>query len=221
MDFEDFFGIRVRKRGREELTHLLIAWFSLAFVFSLGYFVRKGPEAFALFFIVSLMAVGSGFVLHELAHKYTARYFGHWAKFRISQQGLLLTFLFSALTLGQVVFAAPGATVIIPAGAIFGHGLTRRENGIISAAGPITNLLLALFFFLALNLLPSIPASFQNFYAILCSYGIFINVWLAAFNLLPIWVLDGKKIFDWDIRIWAVLTIPSWLLSILIIAGVI
>jgi Zn-dependent protease len=221
MDFEDVFGLRVRRRGREELTHLLIAWISLAFVFSIGYFVRAGPRAFTLFFVISLIAVGSGFILHELAHKYTARYFGHWAEFRISQQGLLLTFLFSALTLGQVVFAAPGATVIIPAGAIFGYGLTRRENGIISAAGPITNLLLALVFFLASNLYTYIPVSFQNFYAILCSYGIFINVWLAAFNLLPIWVLDGKKIFDWDIRIWSLLAIPSWAISILIISGLI
>lgn len=222
MEFEDSISFRIRKRrSNEELTHLVIAWLSLAFVFSIGYFIRAGPRAFALFFIISLIAVGSGFILHELAHKYTARRFGHWAEFRLSPQGLMFTFLFAALSLGQVIFAAPGATLIVPAGAIFGYGLSRRESGIISAAGPITNLVLALVFYILGIFSYIIPQDFLNFYLLLTSYGIFINIWLAAFNLIPLWVLDGKKIFDWDMRIWLLLAIPSWLLAILIISGII
>src|SRR5579875_2093211 len=215
MELEDSISFRIRRRrGNEELTHLIIAWLSLAFVFSIGYFVRIGPRAFAIFFIISMIAVGSGFILHELAHKYMARHFGHWAEFRLSYQGLMFTFLFAALSLGQFVFAAPGATVIIPAGAIFGYGLSRRENGLISAAGPITNLILALIFFVISNFSYLIPSDFYGFYVLLASYGIFINIWLAAFNLIPFWVLDGKKIFDWDKMVWAALAIPSWALSL-------
>lgn len=29
-----------------------------------------------------------------------------------------------------------------------------------------------------------------------------INAWLAAFNMIPVGVLDGKKVFAWDRRVY-------------------
>jgi Zn-dependent protease len=77
-------------------------------------------------------------VLHELAHKFTAMRFGYWAEFRKDNQMLLIAVVLAALA--GVVFAAPGATVV------YGDRIGRRENGLISAAGPATSLALALGF---------------------------------------------------------------------------
>ena len=77
-------------------------------------------------------------MLHELAHKFTAMHYGYWAEFRKDNQMLLIAVVLAALA--GVVFAAPGATVI------YGDRIDKRENGLISAAGPATSLALALVF---------------------------------------------------------------------------
>jgi Zn-dependent protease len=35
--------------------------------------------------------------------------------------------------------------------------------------------------------------------------AVFVNLWLAIFNMLPIPPLDGSKVFSWDKRIWTIL----------------
>jgi len=72
--------------------------------------------------------------------------------------------------------------------------VTRKENGVISAAGPLTNYALALVF-LALEFL--MPAG-----RIIWSSGLSINIWLGLFNMLPFWNFDGKKIWSWNPLIW-------------------
>jgi Peptidase family M50. len=206
-----------RRRSLTETKHILISWFVLSFLFSYRYLILGGVRSFYLFFLISLFTVGLGFVLHELAHKYVARFYGHWAEFRMSIQGLLLAVLFTIISFGLFIFAAPGATVIIPTGGIFGYGISKKENGIISAAGPITNLILAFVFFVAF-----LAGNLYGLYflALLGYYGLFINVWLAAFNLIPLGILDGAKVFSWSIPVWFTLAIPSWAISILFLAGI-
>jgi Zn-dependent protease len=204
--FGDIYSIGGRKYT--ELFHLFIAWLVLTFIFSFRFIISE-PLSFrtlVLFGIFGII-VGTGFVLHELAHKYSAKYYGHFAEFRMSPQGLALALIISIATFGHFIFAAPGATVIIPRGSIFGFGLTRRENGIIAALGPITNLILAGIFYILTFLNIPLLQSIGNI-------GLFVNLWLAAFNLIPIGVLDGAKVLSWNILIWALLTIPSWALVI-------
>ena len=83
---------------------------------------------------VPLLVVGSSFVLHELLHKFTAQRFGFWSEFRANYVTLGLSILFAYVV--HIVFAAPGATMI------YGPNITKRQNGIISAAGPLLNLAL-------------------------------------------------------------------------------
>lgn len=65
----------------------------------------------------------------------------------------------------------------------------RRDAGIISIAGPISNLLLATLLSLILHLLPLPLSLYPLFYAV-----IVLSISLAIFNLVPVYPLDGEKI---------------------------
>ena len=53
----------------------------------------------------------SAFLVHELAHKLLAQYYGSWAEFRAQLYGLLITAI-SALPIMPVKFTAPGAVML-------------------------------------------------------------------------------------------------------------
>ena len=181
---------RISIRERKDLG---IAWFALAIAFSIALIEGIGGGGVtigtaALYLLLSLLTVGVGFVLHELAHKFTAIHYGHWAEFRKDNQMLLVAVALAALV--GVVFAAPGATMI------YGPGLSKKENGVISAAGPVTNLLLAIPF--GILALASIAFGLSPFIALVGAVGVKINGMLAAFNMLPVGPLDGKKVLAWN-----------------------
>lgn len=182
----------------KELKDIFVAWIVLSLAFA---WIISGHGKNALGFqtalIASLITVGTGFVLHELAHRFVALKFGALAEFRAWTTGLifaLITAFFGFL------FAAPGAVYI------FKENLTARENGIISIAGPLTNLVIG-FFFLGVALFSS--GMIQTIFLI----GSQINFYLGFFNMLPLFVLDGKKVFDWNKAIWAITFIALFILS--------
>jgi len=194
---------RIPPRERRDL---LIAWLAISIAFTLIFVIRLGtvdPTVFAFFFAMSLVTVGVAFVLHELAHKFAAMRYGYWAEFKKDNQMLLVAVVMAALV--QVVFAAPGATYV------YGNA-TRTENGRISAAGPITNLLLCIPF-------AALWVFGGELFALVAVVGLRINAMIAAFNMLPISVLDGRKVLAWNPVIFAVLMIASvglllWSLSL-------
>lgn len=179
-----------------ERRDLLIAWLAISVAFTLIY-IRDGVNlnTFLLLFVMSLVTVGVAFVLHELAHKFTAMRYGYWAEFQKDNQMLLVAVVMAALV--GVVFAAPGATYV------YGNA-TRNENGRISAAGPITNLVLCVPF-AALVFLTG-GAGLLGLVGIV---GLRINAMIATFNMLPISVLDGRKVLDWNPAVFAVLIVAS------------
>ncbi|HME18160.1 MAG TPA: AN1-type zinc finger domain-containing protein [Nitrososphaerales archaeon] len=151
--------------------------------------------------VIALVAVGPGFVLHELSHKFVARRYGHWAEFRMWPLGLLLALVTSFL---GFIFAAPGATYIS------GTNITKKENGMISLAGPLINVVIAFGF-------APLLFSENGFYQVLGLYGVYINVFLAMFNMLPLFVLDGAKVFAWSKVRWASLFVPLFLVFLLLL----
>ena len=182
---------RIPPRERRDL---LIAWLAISIAFTLIY-IRGGVNIAGLvfFFVMSLITVGVAFVLHELAHKFSAMRYGYWAEFQKDNQMLLVAVVMAALV--GIVFAAPGATYI------YGNA-TRTENGRISAAGPVTNLLLCIPF-AALWLLGG------ELLAIVGLVGLRVNAMIATFNMLPISILDGRKVLAWNPAVFAVLMAAS------------
>jgi Zn-dependent protease len=132
-------------------------------------------------FVLSLVTVGVGFLLHELAHKLVAVRYGQAAEFRADYTMLAL-----AVGAGLVgfLFAAPGA--------VHHRGyITERENAFIALAGPATNVLLALVF--------APLMLFGGFAGEMGQLGFTINAALAAFNMIPFGPLDGRKVRAWSL----------------------
>jgi Zn-dependent protease len=184
-------GIRF---GRTETIHIFIAVAVLTFAFAMVFYggvltAFEGVEviAFAVALGVSFVIVLTGFLLHELAHKFVAQRNGAWAEFRIFPLGLIMALIFS---LTGFVFAAPGAVYIQ-------GNISRRQNGIISLAGPLTNLVIGGLFLAGWLLIPGTGLLIF----VLGQVGL-VNLLFAAFNLIPIPPFDGSKVASWNIGVY-------------------
>lgn len=186
-----------------EAKHLLIAWLALSFAFSVRYLFRT-PNIFPTIFLITMGTAGLGFILHELAHKFGARRYGHWAEFRVWPWGLAMALMFALISGGSFIFAAPGATYIVAGYNSLSWGISKREDGMISLAGPLTNIALAIAFFYIGGL--------SGLYGLVGVMGYQVNLWLAAFNMIPIGGMDGQKVLRWHIPVWIAVAIPLWII---------
>lgn len=198
--------------SRQERLDLFIAWGAISLAFAIIFIREAGtrvdPFTALIFIGVSLMTVGIGFVAHEMAHKFTAMKYGYWAEFRKDNTMLVVAVALAALV--GVVFAAPGATVIYDTGRFGGGGITREQNGKISAAGPLTNLLLCIPF-AGLLLYGGVSSNLTgNVATLIGMIGLQVNAMIAAFNMLPVSVLDGRKVLAWNPVVFAILIIAAF-----------
>jgi Zn-dependent protease len=212
-----------RRVSSAELTDLFLSLAALVIAFSiLGERRLPGIEAI----IITALGVSTGFLLHELAHKFVAMHFGYWAEYRANRMGLVLVIVMAFV---GFIFAAPGAVMISrtsapqnfysldPLGQEKLAAEEKKEELLISLAGPLTNIILAIFFFLMLMSGDAAGSLWQN----AASFALFINLTLAAFNLLPFGPLDGKKIYDSNRVVWALVGVPTILAALPVYLGMI
>lgn len=194
-----FYNNMIRFTTRE-IRDILISMLVIAFIFAYLFSGNQIPSLGMV--IITLIAVGLGFVLHELAHKFMAMKYGFWAEYRLWVQGLILAVITAMF---GIVFAAPGAVYI------HGQYISREQNGKISLAGPATNIILAGIFFLLMHYVPALYA--------LGVLGFTVNSFIALFNLIPFSILDGAKIIKWNPIIWVAVTALAGLMVFYAFSG--
>jgi Zn-dependent protease len=192
---------------RQEAFDIIVSVLAIALVFT---FYDQGlaiaPSTFVFYMAAAVVTLGSGFVLHELAHKYFAIRYGARARFVAWPVGLALALVLvivPQLIFGWSVFLiAPGAVYIYAM-----RPISIKENGIISLAGPVTNILLSLAFLAALVTF-QLPLALSQVLAV----GFRVNAGLALFNLIPFFPLDGSKVIAWDWKVWLAAVVASFFL---------
>ncbi|NCC81474.1 MAG: site-2 protease family protein [Clostridia bacterium] len=147
-------------------------------------------------FLVIIPVVLISLTIHELAHGLVADKFGDPTP-RVTGR----------LTLNPIKHLDPMGAILL---AIVGFGWAkpvmvnpynfkkrsnlRKQMMYVALAGPISNILLAIITGILYVQLTSILGGFGQLATTFFTYLIMINVFLAAFNLLPIPPLDGSKI---------------------------
>lgn len=147
-----------------------------------------------------------GITLHEAAHGYVARMFGDptaWQEGRI--------------TLNPIRHIDPVGTIVVPLVLLFSTKLTggggllfgwakpvpvdwsrlrnpKRDMAWVAAAGPLSNLVMAILWAISLRLLAEAGASASDFWARMAIAGVQVNLILMALNLVPLPPLDGGRI---------------------------
>jgi Zn-dependent protease len=194
-----------------ELAQLVTAWVAISLALSIAdiesLFSGNGSVDYIA---AAFIATATGFVLHEMGHKFVAMRRGYVAHFRIWTWGIALALVTAIISQGQFLFGAPGAVYIAPGAGILSYGYAiqgreKRDNAMISAAGPGTNLAFAVFFLLLIFMLPA-----DGFWSTVASYGFILNVGLGSFNMLPIPPMDGFKIFKGSIPLGLLIALPLW-----------
>jgi len=196
---DDFIG------KRNDNIEFLKAWAgtTLAFAIFLTGAERLLAPVFVQNLLISGVAAGLGIVLHELAHRVVARSYGAKAHFIANDAWLVFSVL---IAFTGFFCGAPGA--------VWHEGyLTKRQVGMVALAGPVTNLAMAVIFFLVLaaimvGLLPA-PAWLQR----LCYVGFSLNAVLGFFNMIPFGPLDGAKVLEWSPVVFGVTLLVGLLLS--------
>ena len=113
-----------------ELIDLAIADVALSIAFAI---VLSGFNNVLFYLPITFFAVTISFVLHEYMHKIIAQRYGAIAAFKRSDIGIVIALITSFL---GFLMAMPGATMI------YTNNFTKKEDGVVSLAGPLTNLII-------------------------------------------------------------------------------
>jgi Zn-dependent protease len=146
--------------------------------------------------IATLVALVLALTLHEFAHALTSHYLGDTTardQGRLTINPLAHVDPMLTLALPLISFLTTGVAIGAAKPVPFNPWAVRGGKwgaALVAVAGPLTNLLLAIFFALWLRFAPvTSPAAFQFLGTLIA-----INVGLFVFNMIPFPPLDGSRV---------------------------
>ena len=151
--------------------------------------------------IIQIIILLFSVVIHEVSHGAMANYLGDpTAKYagRLSLNPIKHLDLWGS-------FLIPLSLLIIHSPVLFGwakpvpvnfYNLRNQKWGpaLVAAAGPVSNLIIALVFGISLRFAPLGASTYAQNLAQVFVYIVILNLLLAVFNLIPIPPLDGSKV---------------------------
>ena len=214
------------KFSLSEFRDLVISMAVIALAFTI-LFRNEVDGNYLLLISAVLIGIVPGFLFHELAHKFMAIRYGLDAEFKMSMHGLFLALVGSVM---GIILAAPGAVYVNLGQSkdqLRDHLIYETKEGKIAIVGPLVNIFLAVLFG-ALSIVSVIVGHFTtdisyNIYMLNNSFwgyiyfigfiGFIINSTMAAFNMLPVFILDGAKVYDWNKKVWGLVAAVSFLMG--------
>ncbi|RAP49204.1 MAG: site-2 protease family protein [Methanosphaera sp. SHI613] len=194
-----------------EKIGLAISFIVLSIAFAISN-VKLDVHGFISILPIIMVGVAVGFISRELGHKIVANKYGLRAEFRFWPIGLLIALVTSFF---GMVFAFIGEVKI------YSDDLTDEIAGRIACAGPMANIFWALMFLV----IAVLTAPFKSYSHIIelvfliAGTGYSVNSFLAAFNMIPVYTLDGLKVIKWNVGVWLIVfavSVAMMLLSIII-----
>ena len=194
---------------RDEKRDLIIAFLVLSICFAISN-ARFDIHGILSILPIVMVGVGIGSLWHEIGHKFVSMKYGYRAEFKLCPLGLLIAFLTSVIFSG-FVFALPGGSKI------YADNISDEINGKIGIAGPMANMALAvLFIAIAALIYPlKLYSGIFNLIYLICTVGFSVNSFLATFNLLPIYSLDGTKVLKWNVLFWFVTIVIAGIMMVM------
>ncbi len=160
----------------------------------------------SIWYIFALILIFlTSFMIHEMAHKFTAQQYGMWSEFRMTTAGYYLSAV-------AIIFAVP----IFGTGVVYASGAkSMEENGKVNMAGPLSNLIFGSILATISIIIPlSIGGIVTSADGVLIwlvmhmlRFGVILNAMLGLFNMIPLQPFDGGTIFAWSRRLWLILLV--------------
>lgn len=145
-----------------------------------------------ILFISWVVAILVTLTIHEFSHAATAKFFGDNTAEAMGRVSLNPIAHIDPVGFAMLLFVGFGWAKPVPVNP-YNLRNTRVSSALVSLAGPVSNLIGAIFFGLMLNFLTPILGP-QNMLVNFLFLLVLVNIILMVFNLIPIPPLDGSKV---------------------------
>jgi Zn-dependent protease len=183
--------------SRRELSVIAIS----ALIFSVAFLLKDRLAIQVITILVFILMGGMATVAHELSHRYFARRWHGESEFQFWGLGTAMMLVTAGLF--GTVFAKPSRTLTAAT-----ERLTKEQGVIVAFAGPIANIVFAL---ASLLIIP-----FGGILTLIGQAGLSMNLLAAVFEMVPLALLDGKKLYAYSKFLWAAAFFPLMILYIAI-----